>query len=139
MKNVFADADYWIALLNPRDQLHVKARSVSMGLRELRIITSEMVLTEVLAGLASKGAALRQAAVKLVEQLQSNANLNIVPQTSIQFQKALELYRDHQDKNWSLTDCASVLVMEEQGISEALSYDRHFRQAGFIPLLREGS
>jgi len=59
MKNVFADADYWIALLNPLDQLHDKARSISLRLRGVRIITSEMLLVEVLAGLASKGHVLR--------------------------------------------------------------------------------
>jgi predicted nucleic acid-binding protein len=139
MKNVFADADYWIALLNPLDQLHDKARSISLRLRGVRIITSEMVLVEVLAGLASKGHVLREAAVKLVEQLRSNANLNIVPQTSIQFQEALKLYKDRQDKDWSLTDCASILIMQAERISQALSYDKHFGQAGFTPLLRDGS
>ena len=139
MKNAFADADYWIALLNPLDRLHGKACSISPRLRGVRIITSEMVLVEVLAGLASKGHVLRQAAVKLVEQLRSNANVNIVPQTSIQFQEALKLYKDRQDKDWSLTDCASILVMQEEGISEALSYDKHFGQAGFTLLLREGT
>jgi predicted nucleic acid-binding protein len=137
MKSVFADADYWIALLNPRDQLHTKAKSLSPKLGGVRIITSEMVFVEVLAGLASKGPALRETAVKLVDQLRNNANLDIVPQTSIQFHNALKLYRDRQDKDWSLTDCASVLIMQERGINEALSYDKHFGQAGFIPLMKD--
>ena len=139
MKRVFADADYWIALLNPHDQLHTKAKSLSPRLHGVRIITSEMVFVEVLASLGRKGPVLRETAVKLVDQLRNNANLDIVPQTSIQFHNALKLYKDRQDKDWSLTDCASILIMQEQGINEALSYDKHFGQAGFTPLMRDGS
>lgn len=50
--------------------------------------------------------------------------------------KALKLYRDMADKNWSLTDCASFLIMEEEGLTAALTHDRHFAQAGFHTLLR---
>jgi hypothetical protein len=40
------------------------------------------------------------------------------------------------DKNWSLTDCASFLIMEEERLAAALTHDRHFTQAGFQTLLR---
>ena len=53
-----------------------------------------------------------------------------------QFQAAVEHYADGPDQTWSLTDCASFLVMEERSISEALAYDRDFEQAGFTALLR---
>ena len=49
---------------------------------------------------------------------------------------AFELYSFRQDQSWSLTDCASFLVMEERGITEALAHDRDFEQAGFTALLR---
>jgi predicted nucleic acid-binding protein len=55
MRRVFADAGYWIALLNPKDGLHAKARQVSIALGQVRIVTSEMVLAEVLNAFASKG------------------------------------------------------------------------------------
>ena len=139
MKSVFADADYWIALLNPHDQLHDKARSVSSRYSGYRVFTSEMVLVEVLAAFAAKGPTLRQTALRLAENLRDNPNTNLVPQTSVQFQAALELYKERQDKDWSLTDCASMLIMRQEGIRESLSYDKHFVQAGLIPLLREDS
>jgi hypothetical protein len=50
---------------------------------------------------------------------------------------ALTLYAQRPDKEWGLTDCASFLIMQERGITEALVYDDHFHQAGFIPLLRD--
>jgi uncharacterized protein len=137
MKNIFADADYWIALLNPHDQLHSKASSVSSKVQRLRIITTEMILVEVLNGLASKGPTLRSTAANFVEQIRSNANVSILPQTSIQFQNALKFYKTREDKDWSLTDCASILAMQDGKITEILSYDKHFAQAGFMPLLRE--
>ncbi len=48
MRLVFADTGYWIALVNPRDQIHTKAVSVTQELSPVRIVTSEMVLAEVL-------------------------------------------------------------------------------------------
>jgi predicted nucleic acid-binding protein len=62
--------------------------------------------------------------------------VTIIPQTSKLFLNAFELYTQRQDKAWSHTDCSSFCIMEELGISESLTYDKHFEQAGFIALLR---
>lgn len=137
MRSVFADAGYWVALLNPKDNLHNKSKTVSSTLGQVRIVTGEMVLAEVLNSFADKGAILRNAACKLVERLRNDPNSDIVPQTNIQFMAALLFYKERQDKDWSLTDCASILIMQEKGITEALAYDKHFAQAGFRPLLRD--
>ena len=75
--------------------------------------------------------------MELVKGLENNSEVEIVPQTDAQFRAAVELYSSRLDKTWSLTDCASFLVMEERNISEALAYDRDFEQAGFVALLRE--
>jgi predicted nucleic acid-binding protein len=72
MTTVFADAGYWIALLNPRDNLHAKACDVSISLGTFRIVTSEMVLTEVLNAFASRGELLRKAACTLVRSIRTN-------------------------------------------------------------------
>lgn len=69
MRRVFADAGYWIALLNPKDALHAKALAVSAKLDEARIVTSEMVLTEVCNSFAGKGESLRNAASALVDRI----------------------------------------------------------------------
>jgi len=136
MKKVFADADYLIALLNPNDQLHQRAKSASRGLGQARIVTSEMVLTEVLAFYAESGSNLRDAAADVALRLGNDPNATVVPQTSLLFGEALSLYRQHKDKAWSLTDCASFNIMRETGITEALSNDHHFEQAGLTALLR---
>jgi predicted nucleic acid-binding protein len=139
MKKLFADANYVIALLNPRDDLHAKTKSVSTGLGQFRLVTSEMILAEVLAFYADKGAQLREAAANAAYRLCSDPNVTVVPQTSLQFQEALSYYRGRQDKEWSLVDCASILLMQSEGITEALTHDHHFEQAGFKALLRDST
>ena len=57
--------------------------------------------------------------------------------TDAQFRTAVDRYVSRPDQSWSLTDCASFLVMEERNITDALAYDRDFEQAGFRALLRE--
>lgn len=134
MRVIFADTGYWVASLNPRDQFHARAREVSRELGRFRILTTEMILDELLAALSK--ASLRPSAVRGVDAILSNPNVEVVPQTSLQFRAAFEGYRAAADKEWSLTDCASFVLMRERGVSEALAHDRHFEQAGFVALLR---
>ena len=135
MKVVFADTGYWVAVLNPKDQLHERAKEVSKGLGQVRILTSEMVLDELLAALSKPPS--RDSAVRCVEGILENPNVEVVPQTSIQFREAFEMYKTRTDKEWSLTDCASFVLMKSRGIKEALAHDNHFTQAEFTALLRE--
>ena len=136
MRKVFADTGYWIALLNPYDDLHDRALAVSQSLGPVLIVTTEMVLVEMLNYYARRGDAKRKAAVELAYQLQQNPNVSVTPQTSKQFATGLRSYEQRPDKKWSHTDCCSFLVMESMGMSEALTYDQHFEQAGFVALLR---
>ncbi len=135
MRQVFADTGYWIALVNPRDQIHAKAVSVTQQLSPVRILTSEMVLAEVLNSFSDAGP-LRHAVGSMVQKLRSHRDVIIVPQTSEQFESAVRRYKQAADKSWSLTDCASFEVMEAEQIQEALTHDQHFAQAGFETLLR---
>ena len=136
MRPFFADAGYWIALINPKDALHQRACTVSEELGTFTIVTSEMVLIEVLNGLAKYGPDIRQGATDLVHQLYTAEGVQIVPHTSQLFKEALALYSNRQDKGWGLTDCASFIVMCQEGITEALAHDHHFEQMGFKALLR---
>ncbi len=137
MTPLFADAGYWIALFNPRDHLHEKAIAVARATQNRSIITSQMILVEFLNYYAAFGQPFRQRAVQVVRSLQHDPAVEIVSQTAQQFEAALTFYAQRQDKRWSLVDCASFLIMQERGITEALAYDEHFQQAGFMPLLRD--
>jgi len=136
VSQVFADTGYWIALINPLDGLHDRAMSLSKTLGNSKIVTSEWVLTELLNSFATHGAFIREKAIKTAITLRSTKGVLVVPHSEATFEKAFDLFRQRLDKSWSLTDCASFLIMQQLGITEALSYDRHFEQANFKALLR---
>ena len=135
MPVVFADAGYWTALLNPRDQLHQRALQAREQLGGTTIVTTQLVLTEVLNS-ASKAYS-RAAASELVDALTADPNVDVVPLSADQFEQAFRRYASRRDQEWSLVDCASFIEMEARGITEALAADRDFLQAGFVPLLLE--
>ncbi len=134
---VFADAGYWIALWNPRDALHRQAMAFADALESSDIVTTQLVLVEALNSMAGQREFRRAFAAQMVQELETNPDVEIVPQTDAQFRAAVERYAARSDQRWSLTDCASFLVMEERNITAALAYDRDFEQAGFVALLRE--
>jgi uncharacterized protein len=136
MVRVFADTVYWIALLNSRDALHKRAFELAATYPPQQIATSEMVLTEMLNAVCGHGHPLRPIAVKYVASLRELSDVWIYPQTSQLFASAFHRYQQRPDKGWSLTDCASFVIMEEQRLTSALTYDQHFLQAGFQALLR---
>jgi uncharacterized protein len=136
MKTVFADAGYWIAILNPTDALRVKAATLSNALDPFQIVTSEMVFTEVLNSFSRRESTFRQTAAQFVKRSIGNPKIEVVPQTSDLFHQSLNLYEQRADKAWSHTDCASFCIMQQRKLLEALTHDRHFEQAGFVALLR---
>lgn len=138
MRTVFADSGYWIALLYPRDQHHTTAAAVAAGLGQVSIVTTQMALTEAFNAMAKSGEGGRRLVTQLLEDLENDPDVEVIPQTEQQFRASVERYATRSDQSWSLTDCASFLVMEERGMAEALAYDRDFEQAGFVALLREG-
>jgi predicted nucleic acid-binding protein len=137
MRVIFADTVYWIAINNPRDALHRSAVEAPSRLGDHRIVTSEMVLVEVLNSFSGEGSYSRHAVVSLVQRIIDDEDFELVPQTPQLFRAALALYRDRPDKSWSLTDCASFLIMEQRQMTEALTHDRHFEQRGYSALLRD--
>jgi predicted nucleic acid-binding protein len=134
MKQIFADSSYWIGLVNPRDQIHQKVIKITRQLFSVRLVTTEMVLGELLNSFSDSP--FRRAVAGMVLKLRNDRNVRIVPQTSEQFESALRRYKQAADKSWSLTDCASFQVMEAEQIGAALTHDQHFAQAGFETLLR---
>jgi predicted nucleic acid-binding protein len=136
---IFLDTAYVNALVNTRDQWHDAAvqwqRKLSTEKR--RLVTTEFVLVEIADGLAA--VRFRGQAVQVIAALQASTLVEIIPASSQLFTAALELYRSRGDKDWGLTDCASFVVISERGLSEALTTDDHFRQAGLRALLLENT
>jgi predicted nucleic acid-binding protein len=137
VKTYFADTSYYLALLLPTDALRGKADAVNRQLHPFRTVTTELVLAELLNSLGKHGTQLRAAAVRAVVQLENDPNTTIVPMTRELFRAAVGDFGRFHDKEWSLVDCSSFIVMRENGLTEALTHDHHFEQAGFRALLRD--
>ncbi len=135
MRRVFADTAYFIALLIPSDDLHDQAHTASATLSGAPIITTDGVLTELLAYLADRGPRSRSAGLSLLDEVKGDPTFELVRQTPALFDAAVELYRARPDKGYSLTDCLSMIVCRRRNVDEVLSHDRHFAQEGFALLL----
>jgi predicted nucleic acid-binding protein len=134
-ERLFLDTSFVQALLDRRDQYHPRAKSLRPVLDAAsRVRTTEAVLVEVGNAL---GAYLREAAVAFIDSCYETDNIEVVPIDTPLLKRAVRLYEMHQDKSWGLTDCLSFLVMRENGLTLAMSSDRHFIQAGFRALLLE--
>jgi hypothetical protein len=132
MTPVFADTFYFIALFNPDDSAHKRAAEYA-GLVD-RVVSTEWVLLELADRLSDT--ANRHLFSVIRTGLYANPLAEVVPLDSGLHERAVALYTQMTDKDWSLTDCVSFLVMRERGLTEALTADRHFEQAGFVALLK---
>ncbi len=129
---VFADASYWLALMRENEAAH--SRAVAESKIGRRIITTEFVVLEL--GNACHRASDHADFLKLVATIRENRRIEIVPLDSRSLNRGLRRMAERPDKDWSLTDCVSFLVMEDEGLTSALTTDRHFEQAGFVAVLR---
>lgn len=136
MKPVFIDTGYLVALVSPNDALHTQAISWATRVANRKLITTHFVLNELLNGAAKRGQFTRRLAMQAIEELRNSSRIEIVLPELDLLDSALTLYRDRPDSAWSHTDCISFCVMGDRQIHEALAYDRHFEQAGFVALLR---
>jgi predicted nucleic acid-binding protein len=134
---VFADASFWIALSSRRDQYHNSALLWARHLtaRQDSVVTTEAVLWEWLNAMAHSTT--RATAAEGYRRTHRDPQIDVVAFDSTLIEPAAALYQAREDKDWSLTDCLSFIVMTQRQIGEALTSDHHFQQAGFRSLLRE--
>ena len=130
----FLDTSYLGALFMRNDQWHEAARRWTARATP-PLITTDYVMLELADGLARP--AWRATFARIRATLQSNPHVRIVSQSRALFERGLELFSARTDKAWSLTDCLSFVVMQDEGCADALTADLHFMQAGFRALLRE--
>ena len=137
VNEVFVDTACIVALLNETDEHHEAANRLFKLVRaRSRLVTTRAVCLEIGNSFA-KSPEDRTSASGFLKEIDGADDITIVPLGDDLYLRALRLFGERPDKKWSLTDCSSFLVMEERGITSALTTDRHFAQAGFLPLLRE--
>lgn len=132
MKRVFADTSFLVALLTAHDRHHAAAGALSRN-ANLYYVTSEYVLLESANFFRSPD--LRGAWVDFVGALRENPRTQVVDSDPLWFRRGMWLFSHRLDKEWSLADCISFEIMSDLGITDALTADRHFTQAGFKALL----
>jgi predicted nucleic acid-binding protein len=132
MKSVFADTFHFLALLKADDSHHPLALEFHR-LKWQRIITTDCVLLEV--GDACSHPRHHGDFLALYEALGQDERIQIVRLTPELLDRGVSLLRNRPDKEWPLTDCISFVVMRDHELTEALTADRHFEQAGFKALL----
>jgi predicted nucleic acid-binding protein len=133
MNRVFADTWFFLAILNPSDPNHARALSASREVRRHRV-TTDWVLVEVGDALTRMGN--RDVFIRFYDWIRQHSGVTVVPATRQLLEDGIHLYRYRRDKDWPLTDCISFVVMEDEGVSDALTGDQHFEQAGFKALLK---
>jgi predicted nucleic acid-binding protein len=137
MRRYFVDTNYWVARLSKNDELHSVALELSNHFTPHdRFYTSEWVLLETLNYFSSEDRILRSGAALLTDWIETDPQHRVLSIPQQLFRQSRQLYMDHADKKWSLTDCSSFLLMRDLDIIDALAYDKHFEQAGFRALMR---
>jgi uncharacterized protein len=128
----FIDTSYILALVNTADEYHSLARAASQGVQS-PFITTEAVLIEI--GNALSRQRWRTLGLATINDLHTDPDIEVLPVDTDLFERALRLYGQRLDKEWGLTDCISFVVMQERGVTQVLTTDHHFAQAGFYNLL----
>ena len=129
-----AGEPYFLAVLNPRDAAHSAAMRLATA-EAGPIITTAWVLTEVADAMAAPSN--RPLFLKLIPGFRALGSVEVIRPDADLFDRGLDLYARRPDKAWSLTDCISFVVMADRGLTEALTGDHHFEQAGFRALLKD--
>ena len=137
MASWFVDTGFAIALSVRRDRFHARAALLASEIERSKtlLVTTHAVILEIGAALSKLDT--RADGATLIRSLMADQTVLLVPHDTALMNKALSLFEQRPDKEWSLCDCISFVVMQDMGITHALSTDHHFDQAGFTAMLLE--
>lgn len=138
MTKIFADTAGWGHLLDAAQPYHTQATSIYRNARQQgrHLITTNYVIAELAALLHSPLRIPKPMIVNLLTNLKTSIWIDVLHVSSEIDEQAWQLFSQRLDKDWSLVDCSSFVIMHQYGIQEALTTDHHFEQAGFIRLLK---
>ena len=130
MREVFADALYWIATVKPNDPYASAAAEARQAIGPCVVVTPDEVLGEFVTAF-SKGGSKSARAVRTVKRILDNRDVRVVAQSRESFLRAIDRFANRPDKQYSLTDCSSMNAMDAEGIKDVLTNDHHFEQEGY--------
>ena len=130
---IFVDTLFVVAQINQRDQYHEMASALADQFEGYPLLVTDAVLLEIGNALAR---GFKKEAVEVIENFLTAEEVKVVRLTPQLFEQAFAEYKKFQDKEWGLIDCVSFVVMRQEGVSQVLTFDHHFEQAGFQILMR---
>ena len=133
--DVFMDTSGFLALWDAADEQHARAVRLQGDLarKRRRFIVTDYIVDETVTLLLVRHS--HAASADFLETVTASEYLQFEWVTADRFHNAIDLFRRHDDKKWSFTDCVSFTLMHELSIRDCFTSDHHFRQAGFTPLL----
>lgn len=133
LADVFVDTSFVVALVNRNDQHHRLALQLADRFSGPGLVTTDAILLEIGNALSRN---FRRESVDIIEDFLTSDDVQVIHLHPPLFRNAFDLYKSRSDKTWGLIDCVSFVVMNELGIIDALSTDKHFEQAGFNILIK---
>jgi uncharacterized protein len=129
MNRVFADSFYFFAVSKTRDPAHARAAAFTRSFSG-RFVVTGWIVTELGDGMCQPSR--HPVFTRLAQQLRTDPAVHFIPCDDALMAEGIDLFEQRPDKEWSLTDCISFIVMKREGLTDALAGDHHFEQAGFV-------
>ena len=138
MNEVFVDTSGWASFFVRTEPHHAKAIELMTQWQQQngRVVTTNYILSELAALFTSPLRVPRSTILDCIQTIRSRPWVEVVHIDPSLDEAAWKLFGDRLDKEWSLVDCASFVVMQQRGLTDALTADHHFEQAGFVRLLK---
>ena len=132
--NVFVDTSGWAYFLDRQDPVHAEVVAfVQRALTQRRhLVTTNYVITELVVLLSSRYHLPRQQVIKAINAIKTDPSVEMIYIEQSLDDEAWKLLEARPDKEWSLVDASSFVVMKRYGMTDALTTDHHFTQAGFV-------
>lgn len=135
MNRILIDTNFVVALVNEKDENHLRAIECSEIYESFPMLITDAVLLEIGNSLSRR---FKNEATEAIHDFLNSDECQVISLTPELFSRGFSVFAQHRDKTWGLVDCVSFLVMHENGITDALTNDRHFQQIGFNALMRNG-
>jgi predicted nucleic acid-binding protein len=138
MNDIYVDTSGWASLADVSEPFYEKAKEIYAAAiqNRRRLVTTNYVLAELVALMTSPMRFHRPRIVEFINGIKQSTFFDIIHIDKDFDAKSWNLLSNRADKNWSLVDCSSFVLMQENNILEALTTDHHFEQAGFVRLLK---
>ena len=128
---IFVDTGAWFAFIDKTDYLHPRAikHFKHINAKNSRLYTSNLVIHETITLLARR--LTKKIAIDFIKRIYPDESINIMPVDFNTEQEALKTFIKYADQDFTVVDCTSFVLMQENGIKRAFTFDKHFKTMKF--------